>query len=132
MGSPHLSPKHPPTRLGSIIVYDDQPMWNLPKEFEKLPPPSITPQHTDGRLNRQNSTESVLKYWEPAKIYKPPVFSSRYQDVAQVSQPVVKDTLVIDEFEKGKISTVWINMMKQGLSEWIRIPVIIARGYVDG
>jgi hypothetical protein len=32
----------------------------------------------------------------------------------------------------GTISTAWINMVKEGLSEWIKIPVIIARGTEPG
>ena len=46
--------------------------------------------------------------------------------------PVVRDRLVVEEFPAGTISTAWINMVKQGLSEWIRVPVIVARGVEPG
>ena len=46
--------------------------------------------------------------------------------------PIVHDRLVIEDFPVGTISTAWINMVKQGLSEWIRIPVIVARGVEPG
>ncbi len=81
-----------------------------------------------------NATSAAQNYHmhDSAKAYKPPVFSARYQNESKVPPPVVRDTLNIEEYPKGKISTAWINMVKQGLSEWIRVPVIIARGIEDG
>ncbi|KAJ3203514.1 hypothetical protein HDU67_010146 [Dinochytrium kinnereticum] len=113
---PHL--RGPRGRAGSIIVYDDQPMWNLPREM-------------DSQISLEGSIAGAhqgFKYWESAKHYRPPVFSARYQNESEVPPPVVRDSLVIEEFPAGKISTAWINMVKQGLSEWLRIPVIVARG----
>ena len=70
--------------------------------------------------------------YESAKPYKPPIFSARYQNESKVPPPIIRDTLDIDEYPKGQISTAWINMVKQGLSEWVRVPVIIAKGLEDG
>lgn len=60
------------------------------------------------------------------------MFSDRYLNESQVPPAVIRDRLVIEEFPAGTISTAWINMMKQGLSEWIRVPVIVARGMEPG
>ncbi|KAI8838367.1 hypothetical protein BC829DRAFT_428311 [Chytridium lagenaria] len=103
----------PRGRAGSIIIYDDQPLWNLPREMD-------------------SSSLLTVKYWESAKHYRPPVFSARYQNESEVPPPIVRDSLVVEEFPVGKISTAYINMVKQGLSEWMRIPVIIARGMKEG
>ncbi len=65
-------------------------------------------------------------------IPRPPVFSDRYRNESEVPPPIVHDRLVIEDFPVGTISTAWINMVKQGLSEWIRIPVIVARGVEPG
>ncbi|KAJ3114365.1 hypothetical protein HDU96_002170 [Phlyctochytrium bullatum] len=121
-----IGPRAPRGRAGSIIVYDDQPMWNLPREMDSQ-------LSLDG-AGSTNATGGPLhyKYWDSAKHYRPPTFSARYQNESEVPPPVVRDSLVIEEFPTGKISTAWINMMKQGLSEWLRIPVIIARGVKEG
>ncbi|KAH6566903.1 hypothetical protein BASA62_006429 [Batrachochytrium salamandrivorans] len=117
---------HPPRgRSGSIIVYDDQPIWTVPKELEK-------PLSSADAASLTQTPNLTTQYWESAHQYRPPVFSARYQNESDVPPPVVRDSLVIEEFPKGKISTVWINMVKQGLSEWIRVPVIIARGMEPG
>ncbi|KAJ3074946.1 hypothetical protein HDU98_009721 [Podochytrium sp. JEL0797] len=101
-------------RRGSIIIYDD------PATTEKSPQPAA------------GSMAHGVKYWESAHHYRPPTFSARYQNESDVPPPVVRDSLVIEEFPMGKISTVWINMVKQGLSEWVRVPVIVARGVNPG
>ncbi|KAJ3098396.1 hypothetical protein HDU97_004024 [Phlyctochytrium planicorne] len=110
-------------RAGSIIVYDDQPLWNLPREMDSQV-------SLEGTM--AGNSNLGVKYWDSAKHYRPPIFSARYQNESEVPPPVVRDNLVIEEFEVGKISTAWINMLKQGLSEWLRIPVIIARGVKEG
>jgi hypothetical protein len=101
-------------KKGSIIIYDD---------VEKLT-------GSLGAITNQSTQNS--KYWDSARHYRPPNFSERYKNESDVPPPVVRDKLVIEEFPMGKISTVWINMMKQGLSEWIRVPVIVARGVHEG
>ena len=113
----------PPSRRGSIIVYDDQPFSFLPSASSEVSLNASTPASTD--------TLPVVG-WESAKLYKPPTFTSRFLNESEVPPPVVKDTLIIEDHPRGTISTVWINMMKQGLSEWLRIPVIVARGTGDG
>ncbi|KAI9364432.1 hypothetical protein DFJ73DRAFT_809382 [Zopfochytrium polystomum] len=130
-------------RAGSIIIYDDQPLRVLPKEFESQLSldPNVGPVSSGSPLagaTANSSTSSSassslgMKYWESARHYRPPVFSARYQNESEVPPPVVRDCLKIEEFPEGKISTAWINMVKQGLSEWLRIPVIVARGVNPG
>jgi hypothetical protein len=46
--------------------------------------------------------------------------------------PVTRDKLEVDEFPLSKISTAWIKIMTQGLSEWIKLPIIVCRGTEDG
>ncbi|TPX57396.1 hypothetical protein PhCBS80983_g03883 [Powellomyces hirtus] len=124
-----FSQARPRGRSGSIIVYDDQP----------LPPLA----GIDGDTAASSAARAVagpssptstipMRSWDSARHYKPPVFSSRFKNESEVPPAVVRDQLIIDEFPVGAISTVWINMVKQGLSEWLRIPVIVARGKEEG
>lgn len=112
---------------------------------ERLESPGVTPLLRPallmGQKGRSGSfadfqltdTQSFApNHWESVHRYNPPVFAQRYENESDVPPPVVRDTLNIDEFPKGTISTAWINMVKEGLSEWIRIPVIIARGTESG
>ncbi|KAJ1552259.1 hypothetical protein HK405_012031, partial [Cladochytrium tenue] len=109
-------------RTGSIIVYDDQPIRTLPREFdsqlqlEGLPPLVKT-------ASTATTAALPLQQWEPTRHYRPPVFSARHQNESEVPPPIVRDRLNVEEFPTGRISTAWINMVKQGLSEWLRIPV---------
>ncbi|KAJ3361689.1 hypothetical protein HDU91_003798 [Kappamyces sp. JEL0680] len=117
-----------PTRTGSVIVFDDQPMWNVPKLLIRRDSDAETPSVLTGGASSNLQT----KYFESAQHYRPPVFSDRFRSESEVPPPITKDRLVIEDFPAGQISTSWINMVKQGLSEWIRIPVIIARGVEPG
>jgi environmental stress-induced protein Ves len=124
-----LSPLLPPTptdhpRLartstGSIIVFDDQPWMNGRDSVELASPTSST-------------TNLQAKFYDSAHHYKPPKFSDRFVREDQVPPAIVRDSLDLKEFKKGAIHTVWINMMKQGLSDWIRVPVIVASGVEEG
>ena len=114
-------------RTGSIIVYDDQPLWTVPKEMERMASGSEL-----GSPKPAPPANLVTKHFDSAHQYRPPVFSARYQNESDVPPPVERDTLIIEEFPKGEIRTALINMVKNGLSEWIRIPVIVARGVEPG
>ncbi|KAI8896172.1 hypothetical protein BC833DRAFT_598658 [Globomyces pollinis-pini] len=118
------------SRKGSIIVFDDQPMWNVPPQ--ELTRRDSLVELTKTINDQSGNTHLITKYWESAHKYKPPVFSARYRNESDVPPPVIRDHLVIEEFPAGQISTAWINMVKQGLSEWIKVPVIIARGVQPG
>ncbi|KAJ3268176.1 hypothetical protein HDV01_003359 [Terramyces sp. JEL0728] len=120
-------PRNSRTRKGSIIVYDDQPMMNLPNELMRRE--SIAAEL--GNVGK-GKTNLSTKYWESAHHYIPPVLSDRHCNESDVPPPIVRDDLNIEDFPAGTISTAWINMVKQGLSEWIRIPVIVARGTQAG
>ncbi|KAJ3125638.1 hypothetical protein HK100_010676 [Physocladia obscura] len=69
---------------------------------------------------------------DSTRIYKPPVLDkqSRITDTFATNAPSC-DELNLDEFEAGKVSVVWINLVKQGLGDWIKIPVIIAKGLAN-
>ncbi|KAI8831316.1 hypothetical protein BJ741DRAFT_667907 [Chytriomyces cf. hyalinus JEL632] len=112
-------------RKGSIIIYDDA---------DTKPSHSVGPSGPNGNNENHQSRYGGhgVKYWESARHYRPPTFSARYQNESDVPPAVVRDSLVIEEFPMGKISTVWINMVKQGLCEWVRVPVIVARGAHEG
>ncbi|KAI8824697.1 hypothetical protein BJ741DRAFT_61547 [Chytriomyces cf. hyalinus JEL632] len=112
-------------RKGSIIIYDDAE--NKPSHSIGQPGSNAVSENHQSRYGGHG-----VKYWESARHYRPPTFSARYQNESDVPPAVVRDSLVIEEFPKGKISTVWINMVKQGLCEWVRVPVIVARGAQDG
>ncbi|KAI9144553.1 hypothetical protein BKA69DRAFT_1055684 [Paraphysoderma sedebokerense] len=129
--------KRPPARHGSVIVYDDQPIQMFSNSTASATSATIstaaTPNPSSPLLSPTSSSASLpLQEWELAKQYHPPSFSSRFANESEVPPPVIKDALVIEEFPRGKISTCWINMVKTGLSDWIRIPCIVARGVEDG
>ncbi|KAI8618552.1 hypothetical protein BC830DRAFT_1108289 [Chytriomyces sp. MP71] len=125
---PSAAPRPFRGRKGSIIIYDDndKPLVG--------PASAKSPNRNDATQENHQSRYGGhgVKYWESARHYRPPIFSARYQNESDVPPAVVRDSLVIEEFPMGKISTVWINMVKQGLCEWVRVPVIVARGVNPG
>ncbi|KAI7906009.1 uncharacterized protein BX663DRAFT_498495 [Cokeromyces recurvatus] len=152
------SRRREPRRKGSLVVYDDQPFWNLPQDVAKqmvdqemsasasaIPISSdniggelattlkrdSTGDVTRPEVGRRNSIAMLRDKLDATQIYKPPKFSDLNQDT-DVPPPVVRDRLVVEDFPKHTMSTVWIKMVKQGLSEWIRLPVIVCRGSEDG
>ncbi|KAG2214424.1 hypothetical protein INT47_000980, partial [Mucor saturninus] len=102
------SRRREPRRKGSLVAYDD----NLPQHQEKTEP--------------REKIESTTN-----QIYEPPTFDFLNLDT-DVPPPVVRDRLVVEDFPRHSISTAWIKMVKQGLSEWLRMPVIVCRGTEDG
>ncbi|KAI8904441.1 hypothetical protein EDD86DRAFT_213477 [Gorgonomyces haynaldii] len=92
---------------------------------------SIINLHDDAHMDPEGTYPST-HHGTSAHQYKPPVFAARYKNESEVPPPVVRDSLVIEDYPMGTISTAWINMVKQGLSEWMRVPVIIARGVEPG
>lgn len=146
------SRRREPRRKGSLVVYDDQPYWNLPQDVaqrmaaqESNASASAIPSSSEdigGELASQLKQESIFSTtqappallrgkMESSQIYEPPTFSFLNQDT-DVPPPVVRDRLVVEDFPKHSISTAWIKMVKQGLSEWLRLPVIVCRGTEDG
>lgn len=146
------SRRRDPRRKGSLVVYDDQPYWNLPQNAaqrmaaqEANASASSIPVSSDdigGELatslkkteptkERRNSLSMLAGKMESSQIYEPPTFDFLNQDT-DVPPPVVRDRLVVEDFPKHSISTAWIKMVKQGLSEWLRLPVIVCRGTEDG
>jgi len=59
------------------------------------------------------------------------------QEIAPYSQtlappPIAIDNLDISSYDRGMVHTAWINLVQDGCGEWMKIPVIIARGAKDG
>ncbi|RCI00402.1 hypothetical protein CU098_011121, partial [Rhizopus stolonifer] len=148
------SRRREPRRKGSLVVYDDQPFWNLPQNVaqrmaaqEASASASAIPVSSDNiggeltttlkmeesqnKRERRNSLAMLRGQLEATQIYEPPTFALLNQDT-DVPPPVVRDRLVVEDFPKHTISTAWIKMVKQGLSEWLRLPVIVCRGTEDG
>lgn len=153
------SKRRVPRRKGSLVVYDDQPLWNLPPDLaQKLASKEavassnafpVTSEHIGELASLRSSVQGLTvdsskfdlrkdsiggttpaRKWESAQAYEPPTFETQ-KDTA-VPPPVVRDRLVIEDFPVGTISTAWIKMVRQGLSEWLRLPVIVCRGTEEG
>ncbi|CAM0137068.1 hypothetical protein VKS41_008227 [Umbelopsis sp. WA50703] len=153
------SQRRAPRRKGSLVVYDDQPLWNLPPDLaqklaskEAVASSNAFPVSSElgGELASLRQSVNGLKMeqvppdtrkesiggttpatkWESAQAYEPPSFET--QQDTEVPPPVVRDRLVVEDFPVGTISTAWIKMVRQGLSEWLRLPVIVCRGTEEG
>lgn len=92
----------------------------------------------DSRFNQLNITEKIENErrdsygaFDPNLVYEPPAFALMYKDT-NMPPPVTRDRLDVDEFPLKAISTAWIKIMTQGLSEWIKLPIIVCRGTGDG
>jgi hypothetical protein len=85
----------------------------------------------DDDVRRDSVTTLLRGSLDPAQMYVPPTAALMNKDT-DVPPPVVRDRLVIEDYAEHTVSTAWIKMMEQGLSEWIRLPVIICRGAEDG
>ena len=138
VGTSHIEEDTPsrrrePRRKGSLVVYDDHPypnqrtQENTSSHEEKKP--IATPK--EEQRPRRSSISLLRGKMESSQIYEPPTFDFLNQDT-DVPPPVVRDRLVVEDFPKHSISTAWIKMVKQGLSEWLRMPVIVCRGTEDG
>ncbi|KAI9321442.1 hypothetical protein BX666DRAFT_1902139 [Dichotomocladium elegans] len=138
----------PPRRKGSLVVYDDQPLQGaLQKGPLAAGEPIILPSdETVGELAsslqstglssvdegmRRDSIAMLQGTLDSTQMYIPPSIALHPQDT-DVPPPIVRDRLVIEDFPVHTISTAWIKMVKQGLSEWIRLPAIVCRGTADG
>lgn len=109
-----------------LMVFKSERGLESPAITPMLPPVLSKTRGQSGSLGEFQLDPKAQK-WESVHRYKPPVFAERIKNESDVPPPVVRDSLVIEEFPMGTISTAWINMVKEGFSEWIRIPVIIAR-----
>ncbi|KAI8874511.1 hypothetical protein K501DRAFT_281256 [Backusella circina FSU 941] len=69
--------------------------------------------------------------FDSSGIYVPPMFALMHNET-DMPPPVTRDKLEVTEFPIHAISTAWIKMMTHGLSEWIKLPVIVCRGTEDG
>ncbi|CAO3648966.1 unnamed protein product [Cunninghamella echinulata] len=136
-------------RRSSLIIYENQQQQNKldsknKKQQDKVSPSSTTPSSTtetttnknnfrQDKMKRRDSLISTLlqSSLDPAQIYSPPTAALLHKDT-DVPPPVVRDRLVIEDYAPFTVSTAWIKMIEQGLSEWIRLPVIICRGTEDG
>jgi hypothetical protein len=91
---------------------------NLPDEPKRM------------KLERRDSLIN-METFDPNAIYEPPAFALIHKDT-DMPPPVIRDKLEVDEFPLNTISTAWIKIMTQGLSEWVKLPIIVCRGTEDG
>ncbi|KAI8073935.1 hypothetical protein BC940DRAFT_324604 [Gongronella butleri] len=82
--------------------------------------------------NRRDSLAFLTHRYDPTQLYQPDMTTSALGIRTDLPEPVVRDRLIIEDFSEHTISTVWIKMMTQGLSDWIRVPVIVLRGSKEG
>lgn len=119
----------------AIPVYSYHRVGELGSNLKKDPSTMTATTTEKSPLNeknhRRNSVSMVLGKLDGTQIYEPPTFALLNQDT-DVPPPIVRDRLVIEDFPKHTITTAWIKMLKQGLSEWLRLPVIVCRGTEDG
>ncbi|CAO3638018.1 unnamed protein product [Cunninghamella blakesleeana] len=125
-------------RRSSLIKYDNQQLKNQQgEEFilnEKKDQQQEQEPKQSEKMKRRDSLITTLlqkNVLHPTQIYSPPTAALLHKDT-DVPPPVVRDRLVIEDYAPFTVSTAWIKMVEQGLSEWIRLPVIICRGTEDG
>ncbi|ORE19042.1 hypothetical protein BCV71DRAFT_178436 [Rhizopus microsporus] len=132
------SQRRPINRRPSLLVsLNEQPPNNeeeKPEKDEKSRRLSILSLNDEAPPNRPLPTrrDSLAGIsFDPSIVYEPPPFALSHQDT-EVPPPVIRDKLEVDEFPFSTISTAWIKIMTQGLSEWVKLPVIVCRGKEDG
>jgi hypothetical protein len=112
------------SRLNMMDVTASQ-MINEPESLNK----EETVEQQKYRRERRDSIN--IGSFDPTAIYEPPAFALIHKDT-DMPPPVTRDKLEVDEFPLSTISTAWIKIMTQGLSEWIKLPIIVCRGTEDG
>ncbi|PHZ15221.1 uncharacterized protein RHIMIDRAFT_234582 [Rhizopus microsporus ATCC 52813] len=132
------SQRRPINRRPSLLVsLNEQPPNNeeeKPEKDEKSRRLSILSLNDEAVPDRPLPTrrDSLAGIsFDPSIVYEPPPFALSHQDT-EVPPPVIRDKLEVDEFPFSTISTAWIKIMTQGLSEWVKLPVIVCRGKEDG
>jgi predicted deacylase/environmental stress-induced protein Ves len=116
----------------SAETYDSSAVWkiwNVDEEEHSAPPPKLKSKPPPS-LRMQRSSSILFEHTGSAQVYTPPKLRTRFE--AEVPPPIVADCLVLDDFPKGEVRTAWINMVRSPLGEWIRVPVLVARGLEDG
>ncbi|OBZ82949.1 N-alpha-acetyl-L-2,4-diaminobutyric acid deacetylase [Choanephora cucurbitarum] len=133
------SQRRPSLRRPSLLV----PMERDQKDSVKAPtavntmPPDLSDKlsqldlHEKRRRSTKRRDSLNLELFDPNAIYEPPPFALIHTDT-QMPPPVIRDKLEVEDFPLSTISTAWIKMMTQGLSEWLKLPVIVCRGSEDG
>ncbi|ORY96739.1 hypothetical protein BCR43DRAFT_439824 [Syncephalastrum racemosum] len=131
-----------PRRKSSLVVYGDQPLYKnrgkpIPAAAEPQPEVPEVELAKDLQVNerdlfdegtRRDSLVGLSGSVDAGQIL--PSMAFGYD--TDMPPPVVRDRLDVDDFPPNTISTAWIKMMKQGMSEWIRLPAIVCRGTADG
>lgn len=96
-------------------------------------PEAVSNEETIDQQKYRNERRGSINIgsFDPSAIYEPPAFALMRKDT-DMPPPVTRDKLEVDEFPLNSISTAWIKIMTQGLSEWIKLPIIVCRGTEDG
>lgn len=133
------SQRRPSLRRPSLLVPMEQDGNNV-----KAPTAQSPTQELERKLNAMNVSDKPkrmglerrdslinMESFDPNAIYEPPAFALIHKDT-DMPPPVTRDKLEVDEFPLNTISTAWIKMMTQGLSEWLKLPIVVCRGTEDG
>lgn len=133
------SQRRPSNRRPSLLVPIQQD-----GNIIKAPTAQSPTQDIENKLNRTNLSNEPkrrglerrdslinMESFDPNAIYEPPAFALIHKDT-DMPPPVTRDKLEVDEFPLNTISTAWIKIMTQGLSEWVKLPIIVCRGTEDG
>lgn len=99
---------------------EDKVLWSVP---------DTTP-YVEKVLERISLDKTKINGFQirSSQIYQPPSWPIDEIVESNAPIPIICDQLNLDDFALGTVSTAWIQMMKQGLSDWIRVPCIVARG----
>ncbi|EPB89898.1 hypothetical protein HMPREF1544_03281 [Mucor circinelloides 1006PhL] len=133
------SQRRPSNRRPSLLVPMEQDGNNI-----KAPIAQSPTQELESKLNEMHVSDKPkrmglerrdslinMESFDPNAIYEPPAFALIHKDT-DMPPPVTRDKLEVDEFPLNTISTAWIKMMTQGLSEWLKLPIVVCRGTEDG
>ncbi|KAL6064876.1 Succinylglutamate desuccinylase/aspartoacylase [Balamuthia mandrillaris] len=130
------------TSLPNIsLTYDMSALWKIwslgeeeaASSSQALSPPVQHQQKSLTNMRKMMRANSVVfEQAGPAQRYVPPSLRSRFRAESEAPPAETKDSLDIRDFPKGEVRSAWINMFRSGLSDWVRVPVLVARGREEG
>eukprot|EP01094_Clydonella_sp_ATCC50884_P011192 TRINITY_DN20_c0_g1_i1.p2 TRINITY_DN20_c0_g1~~TRINITY_DN20_c0_g1_i1.p2 ORF type:complete len:394 (-),score=131.17 TRINITY_DN20_c0_g1_i1:191-1372(-) len=101
------------------------------RQVDKASSPMLShPTRTGFRKLHLSTTANKKKQslaWE-REPYQPPVAVPPMP----LPPPSTIDTFDVKDFEAGLVHSCWLNVVQDGFGEWVRVPLIIARGVKEG
>ncbi|KAI3654439.1 hypothetical protein MP228_001158 [Amoeboaphelidium protococcarum] len=125
---------------GGVEVQDDKCFWAMPDELaDSMNLSQVPGRHRSVSIHGISlaetpgvksgvSRQSSMFQFPPHQLYTPPDWLVYGNGDIKSSITMEKDSFNVEDFPIGQISTAWIKVMKQGLSDWLKIPIIVARG----